>query len=390
MSSKIKQVMMKEFKRFFSDKRIVFTTIIMPGLMIYIMYSIMGQGLAKNFGTSEEYVAKVYVQGLPETFKELEQDDTLEFLDEKPLDEMKQDVQNKNADALVIFPDNFEQDVVAFDNQSATDAAPNVKIYYNSSETHSYNVYDKFATILDGYENMLANKFDVNAGEETYDLVTSQDSTGKTFSMLLPMLMMIFLFSGCLAVAPESIAGEKERGTMATMLVTPTKRSDLAIGKIISLSIIALLSGASSFLGTILSIPKLMEMDSSEISAAVYSTNDYIMLLFVILSTVLVLVSLISVISAFAKSVKEATAYVTPLMLVVCLIGVTSTIAGGGSTPSYMYFIPCYNTVQCMSGIFGFDYSAINVLITSLSNIVFAGVLVFILTKMFDSEKMMY
>ena len=390
MSSKIKQVMMKEFKRFFSDKRIVFTTIIMPGLMIYIMYSVMGQGIAKNFGESEEYVAKVYVQGLPDSFKELEQDDTMEFLDEKTLEEMKQDVQDKNADALVIFPDNFEEDVAAFDNQSATESAPNVKIYYNSSETNSFNVYSKFTTILDNYENMLANKFDVNGGEETYDLVTSQDSTGKTFSMLLPMLMMIFLFSGCLAVAPESIAGEKERGTMATMLVTPTKRSDLAIGKIISLSIIALLSGASSFLGTILSIPKLMKMDPSEISAAVYSTSDYIMLLFVILSTVLVLISLISVISAFAKSVKEATAYVTPLMLVICLVGVTSTITGGGSTPFYMYLIPCYNTVQCMSGIFGFDYSGMNVLITSLSNIVVAGVLVFILTKMFNSEKMMY
>lgn len=69
------------------------------------------------------------------------------------------------------------------------------------------------------------------------------------FSSMLPMLLMIFLFTGCMSVAPESIAGEKERGTIATLLVTPVKRSHIAIGKIIALSIIALLSGISSTLG---------------------------------------------------------------------------------------------------------------------------------------------
>mgnify|MGYP002564867313 CR=1 FL=1 len=70
--------------------------------------------------------------------------------------------------------------------------------------------------------------------------------------------MMVFLFSGCMAVAPESIAGEKERGSIATLLVTPLGRGELAMGKVISLGCISLLSGASSFLGTMLSLPKLM------------------------------------------------------------------------------------------------------------------------------------
>lgn len=73
---------------------------------------------------------------------------------------------------------------------------------------------------------------------------------------MLPMLLMLFLFSGCMAVAPESIAGEKERGTIATLLVTPMKRSDLAIGKILALALIALLSGISSALGTVLALPQ--------------------------------------------------------------------------------------------------------------------------------------
>ena len=71
-------------------------------------------------------------------------------------------------------------------------------------------------------------------------------------AMIMPMLMVSFLFSGSMGVAPEAIAGEKERGTMATLLVTPINRAHIAIGKILSLSVIALLSGLSSFLGVIL------------------------------------------------------------------------------------------------------------------------------------------
>ena len=50
----------------------------------------------------------------------------------------------------------------------------------------------------------------------------------KMLSMLVPLLMFALLASACMAVAPESIAGEKERGTMATMLITPVKRWQIA------------------------------------------------------------------------------------------------------------------------------------------------------------------
>ena len=141
----------------------------------------------------------------------------------------------------------------------ATSPAPNVEVYYNSTSTESSAAYQLVSYALDSYEAALANKFDVNAAtDDSYDLASKEDSTAQFFAMMLPMLMTMFLFSGCMAIAPESIAGEKERGTIATLLVTPIKRSELAIGKIISLSAIGLLSGLSSFVGTMLSLPKLM------------------------------------------------------------------------------------------------------------------------------------
>ena len=113
--------------------------------------------------------------------------------------------------------------------------------------------------MLEQYETSLANKLDINAGDSVYyDCATSKDTTGQMFSMMMPLLLMMFLYSGCMSVAPESIAGEKERGTIATLLVTPMKRSSLALGKVFSLSIIALLAGCSSFIGTFAALPKMM------------------------------------------------------------------------------------------------------------------------------------
>lgn len=86
--------------------------------------------------------------------------------------------------------------------------------------------------LLDGYESSLSNKFDINSGSGSYDLATDADTAGTFLSSMMPMLLMIFLFSGCMSTAPESIAGEKERGTIATLLITPLRRRDLALGKI--------------------------------------------------------------------------------------------------------------------------------------------------------------
>ena len=199
------------------------------------------------------------------------------------------------------------------------------------------------------------------------------------------MLLMIFLFSGCMAVAPESIAGEKERGTIATLLVTPIKRSHLAIGKIISLSVIAILSGLSSFLGTMLSLPKLMGGDES-VNASVYGIGDYILTLLIILSTVLVIITLVSIISAFAKNVKEATGWVTPVMIISMLLGVTSMVESLCMTEPVWFLIPLYNSVQSMNGIFSMEPDLVNIGVTVVANVVFAGLGAFVLAKMFDNQ----
>lgn len=394
MKSNMITVMKKELTRFFTDKRMVLTTLLMPGLMIYLMYSLMGQGFASQYEDSEDFKAKVQVESLPESMKPVwDQDIPMEYTELSGAQEKETALESLSEGEgeyhlLVSFPEDFDTKVAEYDVSSGQ-PAPAVEVYYNSSDTDSQSAYVMMTRMLDSYESALANKFDVNPGEEGYDLASEEDISAKMFSMMIPMLMMAFLFSGCMAIAPESIAGEKERGTIATLLVTPMKRGHLALGKILSLSFIALLSGLSSFLGTMLSLPKLMG-DSGSVNANVYGIQDYLMLLLVILSTVLVIVAIVSIVSAFAKNVKEASGWVTPIMIISMLLGVTSMVESLCKTEPVWFLIPLYNSVQCMNGIFSLNMNMVNIAVTVAANICYAGIGVFVLTKMFDSEKVMF
>lgn len=390
MKNQIFTIIGKELARFFGDKRMVFTTVLMPGLLIYMVYSFLGEGMMSEFETKEDYVSKAYVQNMPHELAQTLEDLSAEWTEvaDSEIEKTKTMIQDKEADVLLIFPENFVGAINSYD-VSKKEAAPNVQIYYNSTESESTNIRSIIIDILDTYEASMTNKFDLNAGDIKYDMATEKDVTGQIFAMMLPMLLMIFMYSGCISVAPESIAGEKERGTIATLLVTPMKRSSLALGKIISLSVIALLSGLSSFAGTMLSLPKMMG-SAEGMNAGVYKITDYLLLLGIILTTVLVLVALISIISAFAKSIKEAGTAVSPLMIVVMLISLLPMFGGNETKGLALFFLPLYNSVLCMHGVFSFTYEPIQMVITMGLNVVLACFLAWVLTKLFNSEKVMF
>lgn len=380
-------VIKKEFSRFFRDKRLVLS-LILPGVLIYFIYSFLGDGILSNVGgTDENYVCQVYTVNMPDAFKtpfEGLEKLQLHEISADEADEHRQAVADQKEDLLVVFPENFEEDYNAVLAGTSTEL-PRINVYYNTVRTEGTQAYTLFAGVLSVFQQQVTPYF----LSDVQDLASEKDMTGMIFSMIAPMLVLMFLFSGCMAVAPESIAGEKERGTLATMLVTPVRRSHIAAGKIIALSTLSLLSGLCSFLGIILSLPKLMGAAGS-LNAAVYTVGDYVMLLGIVLSSVLVIVALVSVVSAFAKSVKEATAMIGPLMILVMLLGV-STMFSSGSTGSYLwYLIPLYNSARAMNGVFSFAASPVAVLITVVINVAAAVGLAFLLAKMFDSEKIMF
>ncbi|MCL1803580.1 MAG: ABC transporter permease subunit [Eubacteriaceae bacterium] len=387
MKGAIATVMKKEFKRFFGDFRLVSSSLILPGLMVYIMYSFMGSAFLSFLSVEEGYILKAAFINMPQgLFSELGLDGVIEphYESIESLEMLKESVKSQEYDALAVFPDNFgDIEAIVFPVKDV----PNVEIFYNSLEAKSSAAYSIIVDALTMYEESRVNLFDINKAGE-YNLATDDEIAGFTIAMMLPILLIMFLFTGSLAIATESIAGEKERGTISTLLVTPIKRSDLALGKIFSLALIALLCSLTTTLGSLMSLPKLMGAESD--GAAIKITPAMYANLFLIsLSTILVFISIMSIISAFAKSVKEAQAYGMPLMVVAVALG-ASGMFGPNSQNPVLYAIPVYNSVQSISAILAAKASALNISIAVASNTLFSALGVVALALMFSNEKIMF
>lgn len=394
MFKNIITIMKKEFSRFFKDKRMVISCLILPGAMIFIMYSLMGNVFSSIANVDESHKYSIYTINAPSFVTTLldtsEVSYDMQEITAEEVESKKALLQDSKIDLIVIFPVDFEH-LIAEYNPSLGVAAPNVEMYYNSSKVESQTIFRMLTEILNGYESSISNKFDINNQESPADVAKESDIMGMMMSTMLPFLLIIFLFSGCMSLAPEAIAGEKERGTMATLLVTPIKRSQLAIGKILSLSVLSVLCALSSFLGTILSLPKLMGgVMPGEVSTNIYGFGDYVSLLLIIISTVFVIITVLSLVSALANSIKEANTYIMPLMLIVMLIGLSSMFSQDSAISLGLFLVPIYNSVMAMSKIMSFANNAAMVALTVISNIVISGIGVFVLTKVFNNEKIMF
>lgn len=379
-------IMRKELRRVFFDRRLFFSSILLPGLLIFLLYTIMGNAIQGQFSVSEDTKFSIVIENVPLAYQsKLDTLDKFEIV-ELSTQEAKDKIYAEELDALVVFPINFEENV------SNSNTIPNVEIYYNSSNVTSQSAYGLIVEQLQIYHSELMETtfgkgaiFDINKSDNNYQLVNEEKANSKFIAMLLPFLIITFLFSAAMSVAPESIAGEKERGTIATLLVTPVKRRDIAIGKIFSLSILTSLSAISSFIGTILSMPAL-----TGVTGVSYSITDYLFILLLIISAVILITGVIALISSFSKNIREASTLCSPIMILSMVIGITSMFGSSAPTNSFLYLIPMYNCVQSLGSIFNMQLNAVNLSLTILSNFAYAAILLYALTKSFNSEKMMF
>ncbi len=387
-------IIKKEFARFFGDRSLMFTTVIMPGLLIYLIYSLMGEGIGKMVTEGQDEVVTMRVENMPEFLAAEIASDSQMVVVNQPFGQEDIDMladEDLNI-VMVRFPKDFELLVNTYDPKCGL-PAPNVEIYYNSTNNATSLVYKTLTAFLDSYESGMSNRFDVNRVDDgstaQFDMATDDSIGAMIWSKLLPMLIVMMLFSGTMAIAPSAIAGEKERGTIATLLVTPMRRNQLALGKIVSLSCIALLSGISSFIGIALSLPKMISGEDVELGFN-YTFGDYAAILLVIFATVLIMASVVSLLSALAKDVKSAGTMITPFMLVVMLAGLIPMFQNNTPETFTTYIIPFYNSIEVMTATFAHKIMWSNVVVCLVSNICYTGIAVWGLTRMFNSEKVMF
>lgn len=393
MKSKILIIIRKELTRLFSDKRMMIS-ILMPGILIYIMYSVIGEISAEQLQATGEYQYQIYTINMPTELYEVFSDIENMAIKEKDIDatdSLKEEISNNKAELLLIFPSDFGSLIENYEIGSEEYCPPEISVYYNSVSSESLTAYEEICGMLDEYESFISNVFNVNSGNCDYDLATDEDTVAGWVSILVPIIMITFLFSGCSSVAAEAIAGEKERGTMAALLLTPVKRSKLAIGKVIGLSIIGIISGLSSFCGIMLSLPNLAKGITYQIEnyENIYGLKEYLLLFLLIMSTSFFFVSLIAVISAYAKCTREATMMTMPVMILSVLAAAISAYGNNVHTIA-LEIIPVYNCAECLKNVLMFSITTENLCITIGANFIYSAILICVLTIMYNNEKIIF
>lgn len=380
-------ILKKELRRFFTDKRMLLS-LFLPGILIFIIYTAMGSVFSNFFNPSDDYNYIVYIDNPVEEFNVINTSSPYKIeiknfnnLSNEEKENYKNDIKNEKIDLLICFESDFY-------NKLNNGEKPNVEIYYLSTSTASSTIYNYYFQTLNNNSMTINYNYFVNQNSDiNYDLSTDEDKSKVIITMVLPFILVIMLFTGCMNVTTESIAGEKERGTIATLLVTPVKRSEIALGKILALSITSIVSSISSFLGLALSLPKLLQ-GTGDITLSMYGISTYIYVLLIIIVITILFTTLLSIVSCFSKSIKEANQYATPLMFLIMAISWSTYFISNNNW--YLYLIPIFNSINCLSEIFSLNFNLINFLITIISNIVYISLGVFVVTKMFDNEKVMF
>ncbi len=374
---KLLAIAKKEFARFFRDRRMVISMLI-PGLLIFILYSVMGSAL---WDEEEHYQFRVYLSGESLATEQITSlaaasDWSVEYLPAEDIAAAEAAVEEGEATALVVFSPGFDEAVLAYDGGTA---GATVEIVYNSSAEDSFAFYTLASNVLSNYRQAF------------YVLPSDRADETSLFSSLLgdvlPFLIVTLLFSSAMSITLESIAGEKERGTLATILVTPIKRSHLAFGKVLPLAGISLIGAISSFLGVMFSMPKLVGMSLSGLVGG-YGFVSYLLLFLLILSIVPVIVSAIAAVSTAARSVKEASGYTSVLMIVVMLLSIVTGFVG--EMGPWVFFVPILNAVAGMQAVLYMSISLWQALAAVAVNLVFSVLLVFLIARMLSSERIMF
>lgn len=392
MRNNIFTILKKELKRVFLDKKLAFAVFIMPGLTIAIIYSLMGGMIDKLGDDAREHIPVVQTVNMPIEFEIAAEsifgtDMHIYEIEENEIDTIKQKIAEGDIDVLLVFENDFIEKI--------SEGLPSVTKYTNSIEDFSVssgymvdNVLDVLRkTILAGRLGSYDAALVFTVSSE--DVARAEEKAGKAISMLLPMLLTVFLFAGAMQVGMDIIAGEKERGTIATMLLTPVKRSHIAVGKMLSLAIVSLASCLSSLAGVILSLPfsKTMFGGGFDISALSYGVSDFLLLVIQMAAMALSFVSIICLLSALAKNIKEAGSYIAPAYMAIMVVSMSTMFMqpeGGWS-----FAVPIYGNILNIKNILMFKYTLGHGLISLGSTIVFTSILAWLMVRAFYSERIM-
>lgn len=323
----------KEFKDTLRDKRTLLVMIVVPLLLFPVIFTIVSD-IQRN--SAEEAMRKEIRVGV---LNNSQSDEMLSHLRDNhnmrviPLGEnapYQQYIRSDSLDAILVFPGNFISKV---DGMSTAQ----IQMYYQSTNE---GVEERISVLVEKYSERVRNNRLAGLGIskeviepvqlEKVDIATLQEKIGKYAGGLIPYIFIIFCFIGAMYPAIDLFTGEKERGTIETILTTPVRRINILTGKmlvVVATGIIsALLAIAGLFVG--LNFAEALPAQIMEVVGDILQVKFIILLLTMLIPLTIFFAGILIPISIYAKSFKEAQSIITPINILVILPGIVGMMPG--------------------------------------------------------------
>ena len=402
----IRTLIKKEILDVFRDKKTVIMMLVVPVILYPLIFIGAMQVVAAISSSMDEQNYRIaveaeddgaFLQALTEKGEETDEDGGVSY------QLTLYDAQN--AEGLQDYMTKLrEEEIDAYVIGMMQDGKMRYDVYYLSSVSNSAYAGEIVMDALEQYREEITKNKIWQAGLHTSDILepihyekqdisTNEQSLGSIMGAVLPFMLIISLLMGTMYPAIDTTAGERERGTLETILTLPVTNRQLIVSKFITVAGIGMISAFLNILsmgGIAFYIYQIMELESD---TQAFDIGKFIPAILVCILAVFAFSLFISAVTmcvtSFAKSYKEANNYITPLMLVVMFIGYIGFIPNIELTQT-MAMVPVANICLLIKNmlVFKIDYTAIAVVL--LANVAYAVLAILFLSKIYDSETILF
>lgn len=391
-----KTVYLKEMRETLRDKRVVIGVVVFPLLVMPILLAAVTFFATKKVidqQTSTMVVQVIQEGDFPQLLDHIEADNSLKVEPASSRASSIAAIEDRSVRAAIVIKSDSQ---IAFDR----DKTANLEIIYDQANEKSEAARQRLRKLLDSFNRQaiearlqskeLASEF-IRPTEVKETSIASKESMGGfILGAFLPYLVVMGAAFGGMTTAFDLCAGEKERGTMETLLVSPASRYEIVMGKLFTIFTISLCSALCLLAGFIIPIQSGLSFFSDAIGNSISISYTSIFAILAIVAPLALLTSSgLLAVSSFARNQKEAQTYIFPFMMAVLFPAMLSSILGAES-PFYTAFIPILNIALTMKQVLAGSHTSAYFVTALGSSFIYAFIAVRMVTHLFQRESILF
>ncbi len=393
--SNILTVYRKEILDLTRDRRTIFATMVFP-LILFPLLTVGFHSLAETMiqKTRRETLRIILIgeEHAPELAARIRADKQFEVIPSS--EDFRRQINEKLLRAAVEFPPGFEEMV------SRGDQPPEIKIYYYQAEIRSETAADRIQSVAQEYLEAIVEDRLTSRGfspallepvqTKRENVAPPEQIAGLRLGPLLPYFIIILCASGALHPAIDLTAGEKERGTMETLLASAARRSELVTGKFLVVASLALLTTVLALMSFAFSVAYLQRTGQApaEESFAV-SWQAAALAFLLVLPLTIMLSGVLLALAVMAKNYKEAQSYTGYVMIGVILPAIGSIIPGVEINPVTAW-VPILNISLVSQEIFTGSFPWLSIGLVLVSSCLYAALGLGLAAWQFSREEVLF